>query len=200
MKSKNIYENGICRERIVKLRKGICENREKSNKAISQDSLAALFRTKNCKISRDTIEDIESRVRDIFDIEVVWFARVFDVSTEYLTGISDDASLPFDASDAAVDTSVKNAMNICGKHVSEARKRFPGKMSQTRLAELMNERGFDFKYFYILKIEKGRRRVLLSELKALADILGQPLMYFFKGCSGRLPNIESYESYAAQDD
>lgn len=45
-------------------------------------------------------------------------------------------------------------------------------VSQEALAELMNVRGHDFRQQTVNKIEKNQRRVLASELVALADSLG----------------------------
>ena len=192
----NILQDTICGERIMSLRRG----HERKTKRISQEKLATMFRTANSKISRDIIEDIESGERDIFDIEIVWFAKILDTTVEYLTGISNNYETRFDEHDTEIDDSMKDRVNICGKWLRKARKQFPGKMSQQTLSSRMREHGFDFKYYSILQIEKGARRVRLSEMRAFAEILGIPLMFLFKGDNRKLPNIESFESYAAQDD
>lgn len=189
-----VLNNKICRERIRGLRTGEIRN----TKGISQEKLAAKLRLMNSKISRDDIKIIELGKRDIFDIEIIWFAKFFDVSIEYLLGISDDIDVPFDGCDPVLDASLKDRVNVCGIWLRSVREKH---FTQDQIALMMRNRGFDFStHTAMCNIEKGCRRVRLSELKAFSEILKRPLMYFFKGDNDRLPNIESFESYVAQDD
>lgn len=191
-----VLNNKTCRERIRGLRRGEIRN----TKRLSQEKLADKLRLQNSKISRDDIKIIELGKRDVFDIEIVWFAKFFDVSIAYLIGISDDCDERFDGCDPTLDTALKDCVNVCGKWVKYARSN-RRRITQDQLALMMRNRGFDFKtHTAISHIESGSRRIRLSELKAFSEILGMPLLYFFKGENKRLPNIESFESYVAQDD
>lgn len=167
---------------------------------MSQRVLSYRLRIANSGISRDQIKIIELGKRDIFDIEIIWFAKIFDVSIAYLIGISDDPTEHFDISDTAIDESLRDRANVCGTWVRRAREGMK-KMPQEKLAAIMRERGFSFKtHTAISALENGTRRVHLSEIKAFAEIFDLPIMFFFKGTKPTLPNIESYESFVAQDD
>ena len=196
MGKKNVLYDKTCAERIIFIRQGKGNKKDK----ISQDKLAARFRTENCKISLDTIADIESGVRDIFDIEVFWFAKVLNVPLNYLLGITDQYNGTDLEYEPQIDPSMKDRKNICGTWIREARyHQEKDSISQQELAKQMTESGIEMSYYTILYIESGKRRVSLTELKHFARILNKPLEYLLKGTNPKLPNIESFESFAAED-
>ena len=197
MQKKNVLCDKTCIERIIFVRKGKGDKKA----AISQDALASKFRTSNCKISRDTIADIELGVRDIFDLEVFWFAKVLEVPLNYLLGLTDQYNRTPDEYEHEIDHTLKNRKNICGHWIRYARyERESDSISQNELAKKMTESGIKMSYYTILYIENGTRRVSLTELKHFAKILGRPVEFLLKGTNQKLPNIESFESFAAEDD
>ncbi|MFR1518681.1 MAG: helix-turn-helix domain-containing protein [Clostridia bacterium] len=197
MLKKNVLWDKTCIERIIFARKGKGDKKA----AISQEALAIKFRTSNCKISRDTIADIESGVRDIFDIEVFWFAKVLEVPLNYLLGLTDQYDGLAEEYEPAIDNAMKNRKNICGTWIRYARyEQDYNSISQYELAEKMTKSGIKMSYYTILYIENGTRRVTLTELKHFAQVLGKPIEFLLKGTKPRLPNIESFESFAAEDD
>ncbi len=172
----------------------------KDAEVMSQEYLAGQLRLVNSKISRDDIKVIELAKRDIFDIEIIWLARIFDVPIEYLLGISDDFTTGFDGCDPFEDRSLRTRMNVCGIWLKKAREK-SGNVTQSKLCDRMKELGFrSASHSAISNIERGARRVKLIEIKAFAEILETPVIYFFKGDRDKLPNIESFEMYVAQDD
>lgn len=192
----DFLKNEICHKRIKILRMGI----KGKTSFVSQSVLSDRLRVANSNISRDRIKVIELGKRDILDIEIIWFAKIFDVSVAYLIGISDDYNAHFDLCDSSIDDSLKNQKNISGVWIKNARER-QNAMPQEKLASIMNERGFNFKtHTAISSLENGLRRVRLSEMRAFSEILNVPIIFFFKGTHAFLPNIESYESFVAQDD
>ncbi len=197
MPKKKVLSDKTCIERIIFARKGKGDKKA----ALSQEALAIKFRTSNCKISRDTIADIESGVRDIFDIEVFWFAKVLEVPLNYLLGLTDCCDGPDLEYESEIDSALKNRKNICGTWIRYARyERETDSISQYELAEKMTELGIKMSYYTILYIENGTRRVSLTELKYFSQILGKSIEFLLKGTKQKLPNIESFESFAAEDD
>lgn len=62
--------------------------------------------------------------------------------------------------------------NICGRKVKEIREKLPGKISQRKLAEMLQEKGLDIDKNAVQRIESGQRFVTDIELKVLAKVLG----------------------------
>lgn len=68
----------------------------------------------------------------------------------------------------------KNAdgtLNICGNNVSNLRKRLIPKVSQRKLADMLQLEGLDIDKNAIQKIESGKRFVTDIELKAISESL-----------------------------
>lgn len=61
--------------------------------------------------------------------------------------------------------------NICGARIAEKRKSIKPKMSQKKLADLLQIKGLDVDKNAIQKIESGERFVTDIELKFIAEVL-----------------------------
>lgn len=68
--------------------------------------------------------------------------------------------------------------NICGKKVSVLRKGFSPKVSQRKLAEMIQLRGVDIDKTAVKRIENGERYVTDIELKILCEIFVVSADYF----------------------
>ncbi len=62
---------------------------------------------------------------------------------------------------------------IIGKNIRRARK--AAGMNQTELAAAMGEHGFPWRQNVVSRVEIGQRELLLQEIQALQDILGQAI-------------------------
>lgn len=62
--------------------------------------------------------------------------------------------------------------NLCGKKISEYHLKLPQKVSQRKLADLLQIAGLDIDKNAIQRIESGQRFVTDIELKALVKVLG----------------------------
>lgn len=207
MENDTISGKKICGKRIKTVRTGKLDTKHHS---ISQEKLAIDLYVDNCKITRDTITDIESGRRDVFDIELLWFAKILNVSPYYLMDADDaenDETIPQEfrsAQSAIEDKRLKNRKNICGiwikaKRYEKRTGRRPG-LTQQQLAEMMTQQGIKMTYYTILYIERGQRRVSATELKCFAKVLNVDVRYLLEGSTKKLPNIYSFESYAAEDE
>ncbi|WP_251445186.1 helix-turn-helix domain-containing protein [Vermiculatibacterium agrestimuris] len=63
-------------------------------------------------------------------------------------------------------------LNISGKKISELRMALPGKISQKKLADMLQLEGLGIEKNAIQKIESGERFVTDIELKAFAKVFG----------------------------
>ena len=61
--------------------------------------------------------------------------------------------------------------NICGARIAEKRKSMKPRMSQKKLADLLQINGLDVDKNAILKIESGERFVTDIEIKYIAEVL-----------------------------
>lgn len=62
--------------------------------------------------------------------------------------------------------------NICGQKVREIREWFPEKISQRKLADMLQMAGLDIDKNAVQRIESGKRFVTDIELKVIAKVLG----------------------------
>lgn len=211
MERNRLPADRICNERIKSERK---KKKNGDLHKMSQNKLATDFRVGNCKISRDIITAIESGKRDVYDVELLWFAKMLDRSPYYLMGIDDapaketvrnsSVSAAARGSELFDSQNIKNIKNVCGLWLRQLRyhdknQKRPG-FSQEELAKQMSERGFKMTHYTILYIEKGVRRVSIAELKCFADILKVPVRYLLEGPYQEPPDITLFEYFAAEDD
>ena len=63
-------------------------------------------------------------------------------------------------------------LNISGKKISELRMALPGKISQKKLADMLQLEGLEIEKNAIQKIESGERFVTDIELSAFAKLFG----------------------------
>ena len=80
-KNKANGENNICGKKILELRKN-------STPKMSQRALADKMQIEGIDIEKNAIQRIEAGKRFVTDIELVVFAKVFNVSCEYLLGLN----------------------------------------------------------------------------------------------------------------
>lgn len=63
-------------------------------------------------------------------------------------------------------------LNISGEKISELRMALPGKVSQKKLADMLQLEGLTIDKNAIQQIESGKRFVIDVELKAIAKVFG----------------------------
>ena len=61
--------------------------------------------------------------------------------------------------------------NICGKRIKEIRGSLPEKISQQKLADMLQMAGLDIDKNAVQRIESGKRFVPDIELKVIAEVL-----------------------------
>lgn len=61
--------------------------------------------------------------------------------------------------------------NICGHRIKEIRESLPGKISQRKLADMLQMAGLDIDKNAVQRIESGKRFVTDIELKVIAEVL-----------------------------
>ena len=210
MESKKILRDTTCNERIKYVRDGNLDNKHKK---MTQNKLAIKFRVDNCNIRRDTITSIESGRRDVFDIEMLWFARILNVSPYYLLDVegpvgNEENTFHYELSKELTQTedlkNFQNRKNICGVWIQQIRygwkkKKHPD-ITQKELAKRMSAEGIKMTYHTIIRVEKGSRRVSAAELKMFAKVLDVPVYYLIEGKDNKMPDIQILTSYVAEDD
>ena len=210
MEPKKILRDNTCNERIKFVRDG---KLDKKHKKMTQDKLAIKFRVDNCNIRRDTITSIESCRRDVFDVEMLWFALTLNVSPYYLLNVdgpseNEENIFHYELSKELTQTedmrNFQNRKNICGVWIQQIRYGWKKKkrpdITQIELARRMSEEGFKMTYHTIIRIEKGSRRVSVTELKVFAKVLDVPVYYLIEGKDNKMPDIQTLTSYVAEDD
>ena len=80
-KNKAEDSNNICGKRIAELRKAI-------KPKMSQRALAEKMQIEGIDFEKNAIQRIEAGKRFVTDIEIVAFAKVLKVTTDYLLGLS----------------------------------------------------------------------------------------------------------------
>lgn len=65
----------------------------------------------------------------------------------------------------------KGTNNICGQKIKDLRKNLPDKISQRKLADLLQMAGLDIDKNVIQRIENGKRFVTDIELKVISEVL-----------------------------
>ena len=71
--------------------------------------------------------------------------------------------------------------NLCGKRVKIFREAHKPRYSQRKLAEELQQRGYDVDHHFIRRIENGERFVTDIELALLADVLEVSIQQLLSG-------------------
>lgn len=111
--------------------------------------------------------------RDIPSEVLIKLADYYGTSIDYLLARTDVMTpCPKEGGNMFKNKNPDGTLNLCGKNVARLRMAMRPKVSQNKLAGLLQLAGLDLEKNAVQRIESGQRFVTDIELKKLAEVLG----------------------------